>query len=223
MGPNRSRRYRLHPFSETDSLDTLAASHRTGRWPNKWTKQTSQLLMEFGLNCRRATSEEAGMDWHAPRRAAVYILATINLGTPLAVRAQQKSPADLVKECMQMNRQLTIRNAGRGDILKDFCSGLFYETGDEGVPKNMSAAMRYYRLSADAGFAPGQLTVGSLYQGHGRLRAGKSLVLKGRRTKLWRGAVVNRKIIFQRFGSYKEPRRSDKVVSFGSNEWEPWC
>jgi TPR repeat protein len=104
------------------------------------------------------------MDWNAPRRIAVFLIAIITLGSPPATRAQQqKDIYDVNFECSQMNGPLTVREAGRGDGLKDYCAGQFYGGGYRGLPKDTSAAKRYYRLSADAGFVAGQVAVGDEY------------------------------------------------------------
>lgn len=114
------------------------------------------------------------MNWHELKRTAVYLSALITLGSPVVARAQRINSVDLVRKCVRLNRPLTVKEAGRGDVFKDFCAGLFYETGHDGVPKDISAAMHYYRLSADAGFAPGQLAVGYLYAGESNYVLAKS-------------------------------------------------
>jgi uncharacterized protein len=71
-----------------------------------------------------------------------------------------------------------VREAGQGDIMKDYCAGLFYKLGAQGVPKDTTAAMRYYRRTADAGFAAGQMAVGSLYADQGDYTRAKEWYLK---------------------------------------------
>ena len=118
------------------------------------------------------------MDWHTPSRLAVYLIAVVILGSPSAARAQHNGILDLAKGCREMNPALTVKEAGRGDILKNYCAGLFYKLGVNGVPKNLTAAMRYFRLTADVGFAAGQTEVGDIYEAQGDYAQAKEWYLK---------------------------------------------
>lgn len=144
-----------------------------------WTKNGVHRRVPYTVDFLWTLSvKEVGMDRHTRIGIAVYTVAMITFWSPPVARAQQKGMLDLASECREMNPARTVREVGQGDIMKDYCAGLFYKLGAEGVPKNTTTAMRCYRRTAGRGFPAGQMAVGSLYADQGDYTQAKEWYLK---------------------------------------------